>query len=389
MFLALRDLRFARGRFVLMGAVVALVAVLGVLLTGLSAGLSGSGISGLRALPAGDFAFSAGATGDLFSRSVVESSTWLKAAAEPGVTAAAPFGNLTTTATVTGLGSGGAGSVGGATAGSDRGKEVDVQLFGIEPGSFIAPSPVSGQALGALADGVLISPEIASQGIGVGDAITLGSTGVSAKVIGETSAASYSHIGVIYAPLTLWQQVHYGLPGPPPQSALNQASAVALDLAPGTSTAALDHVLGTQTLAKAATYAAVPGYSAESGTMTLIRVFLYLISALVVGAFFTVWTVQRRREIALLKAIGAATGYVLRDALAQVAVILIAATAAGTVAGSLAGGLLTRIGAPFDLVPGQVALSAGLLIVLGVGGAVIAIRRVTSVDPLTALGADR
>lgn len=33
MFLALRDLRFARGRFALMGAVVALIAVLGVLLS--------------------------------------------------------------------------------------------------------------------------------------------------------------------------------------------------------------------------------------------------------------------------------------------------------------------------------------------------------------------
>ena len=101
------------------------------------------------------------------------------------------------------------------------------------------------------------------------------------------------------------------------------------------------------------------------------------------------WTVQRRREIALLKAIGAATGYVLRDALAQVTVILLAATAVGTTLGSLAGGLLTRVGAPFVLAPEPVTLSAGLLILLGIGGAVIAIRRVTSVDPLTALGADR
>ncbi|GHH86333.1 hypothetical protein GCM10018793_57800 [Streptomyces sulfonofaciens] len=40
MFLALRDLRFARGRFALMGAVVALIAVLGVLLSGLASGLA-------------------------------------------------------------------------------------------------------------------------------------------------------------------------------------------------------------------------------------------------------------------------------------------------------------------------------------------------------------
>lgn len=51
MFLALRDLRFARGRFALMGAVVALIAALGVLLSGLASGLADAGISGLRALP--------------------------------------------------------------------------------------------------------------------------------------------------------------------------------------------------------------------------------------------------------------------------------------------------------------------------------------------------
>ena len=388
MFLALRDLRFARGRFALMGAVVALIAVLGVLLTGLSAGLSGSGVSGLAALPADHVAFSATAAGDLYSRSQVDAATWTRAATEPGVVSAAPFGNLTTTAAVTG---GAAAPRGGRQAGAAAGpaKEVDVQLFGIQPGSFIAPAPTSGAALGSTANGVLISPAIADQGVAIGDAITLGPTGVPATVIGETAAASYSHIGVIYAPLRLWQQVHYGLPGPMPQSAASQASAIALDLAPGTSISALDRALGTQTLAKSATYAAVPGYAAETGTMTLIRVFLYLISALVVGAFFTVWTVQRRREIALLKALGAATAYVLRDALAQVAVILVSATAVGTVLGSLAGGLLTGVGAPFALDPGQVALSAGLLILLGVSGAVIAIRRVTSVDPLTALGADR
>jgi putative ABC transport system permease protein len=409
MFLALRDLRFARGRFALMGAVVALIAILGVLLTGLSAGLSGSGISALAALPAQRFAFSAAATGDLFSRSVLAASMPAKAAAIPGVTAAAPLGSLTTTATTVAAvaataGQGAAGravaalaqaqaaqapqAAPAASASQSSTKEVDVQLFGMQPGSFIVPVPSSGQALGSTADGVLISPAIAGQGVAIGDRLTLGPSGVPATVIGETADASYSHIGVVYAPLSLWQKVHYGLPGPLPSSA-RQISAVALNLAPDTNATAIDRELGTRTLAKSATYSAVPGYSAETGTMTLIRVFLYLISALVVGAFFTVWTVQRRREIALLKAIGAATSYVLRDALAQVVVILLAATAAGTAIGSLAGGLLTRVGAPFALAPGPVSLSAGLLILLGIGGAVIAIRRVTSVDPLTALGADR
>ena len=63
--------------------------------------------------------------------------------------------------------------------------------------------------------------------------------------------------------------------------------------------------------------------------MSLIRGFLYLISAMILGSFFTVWTIQRRSEIGLQKALGASTGAVLRDALGQVMIVLVVATALG------------------------------------------------------------
>ncbi|WP_239079915.1 hypothetical protein [Paractinoplanes brasiliensis] len=59
-FLALRELRFARRRFTLIGSVVALVAVLVVILSGLSSGLVNDGVSGLQRLPVTAFAFDAG-----------------------------------------------------------------------------------------------------------------------------------------------------------------------------------------------------------------------------------------------------------------------------------------------------------------------------------------
>jgi putative ABC transport system permease protein len=122
--------------------------------------------------------------------------------------------------------------------------------------------------------------------------------------------------------------------------------------------------------------------------MALIKGFLYAISALVVGAFFTVWTVQRKAEIALLKALGAPTAYILRDALAQVLAVLLGATAVGTAAGLALGSAM--IGkAPFSLSAPAIATSAGLLVGLGIVGAVVAVRRITAVDPLTALGANR
>lgn len=80
MFLALRELRFARGRFALMGTVIALISVLVVLLSGLSSGLVNDGVSGLKAMPATSFAFHEGTGKDnAFSRSIVgdeELETW-------------------------------------------------------------------------------------------------------------------------------------------------------------------------------------------------------------------------------------------------------------------------------------------------------------------------
>lgn len=90
MFLALRELTFARGRFTLMGIVIALISVLVVLLPGLSSGLVNDGVSGLKSMPATAFAFNAGTiTDNAFSRSLVDReqlAVWQEA---PGVAAAA------------------------------------------------------------------------------------------------------------------------------------------------------------------------------------------------------------------------------------------------------------------------------------------------------------
>ena len=126
----------------------------------------------------------------------------------------------------------------------------------------------------------------------------------------------------------------------------------------------------------------------ETSTLSLIQMFLYAISALVVGAFFTVWTIQRKHEIAVLRALGAPTRYLLRDGLAQALLLLLAATAVGSAIGYGVGALIGG-GVPFALWPAAVVTASALLIVLGLLGSAAAIARIASVDPLTALGGAR
>ncbi|GAA0927891.1 ABC transporter permease [Streptomyces thermoalcalitolerans] len=375
MFLALRDLRFARGRFALMGAVVALIAVLGVLLSGLASGLAHDGISGLRALPMTHMAFDEKATSEQFSRSTVEQEDWQAWAKAPGVERAEPFGNTLIHAQV--------------TRGARKGTQVNLAVFGMEPDSSLAPSPSRGKGLEEGGASVVITQEIADLGVEIGDVLTADRSEVRMKVVGLVDeAVSYGHIGVVYTDLDTWRHLHYGLPGDLPEAARRQATAVALTLKPDADVSAVEKATATRADTKEATFDASPGYAAESSTMALIKGFLYAISALVVGAFFTVWTIQRKAEIALLKALGAPTGYILRDALAQVVVVLVGATAVGTAVGLALGSAMVGK-APFSLSAPAVATSSGLLIGFGTVGAAAAVRRITAVDPLTALGAAR
>lgn len=120
----------------------------------------------------------------------------------------------------------------------------------------------------------------------------------------------------------------------------------------------------------------------------MIQWFLYAICALVIGAFFTVWTIQRTQELAVLRAIGASGGYLLRDSLAQAALLLVIFTGVGVGAGILLGTLMPE-GMPFSLEPAPIAVATALTILCGLLGAAISVLRVLRIEPVTALGGNR
>ncbi|MFB8762306.1 ABC transporter permease [Nocardiopsis alba] len=376
MFLAVRELWFARSRFGLMGGVVALIAVLMVLLSGLSSGLVEDGVSGLQRLPVHGLAFDEETeVGSAFSRSRVNEEQLQEWRDRPGVEEAAFFGNLL------------------VNARSDKDVPIDLALFGVEEDSFLAPEAAEGEGLGQR-DGLVVSQSALEDGVAIGDVLTVDRLGTELEVVGALEDKhTYGHVDVAYLPLETWQEIYAGIT--PEQEAdpavYTEATAVALRAEPD---ARIDHSTGddeagTMSLPLEEIFAASPGYSAETSTLNLIKAFLYAISALVVGAFFTVWTIQRKHELAVLRAMGASTGYLVRDGLGQALVILAVFCGIGLGVGVGAGSLITGSGVPFLLEGASVALAVVLLIVLGLLGAMAAIVRVSSIDPLAALGGQR
>lgn len=366
MFLALRDIRFAKGRFAMMGGVVALITLLLVMLSGLTAGLAEQSTSAIGKLgaaagsPVDTVVF--GAPGSSVpTASYTDSSvtaaqvdTWKH---QPGVGSAEPLGITQTRAQ-------------GAAAASGT---ANVAVFGVAPGSGLAPSDVSA---GTAVVGASVAEALSLR---QGDALDIGGVELSVSAVVEDQW--YAHTSVVWTALPAWTALAHVSDGG------QLATVVAVTHADGAAPdeAAANAAANTVSASRTGSFQALGSFKSENGSLTLMQAFLYGISSLVIVAFLTVWTIQRTRDIAVLKAMGAPGSYILRDAITQAALVLVAGAGAGGILG-VAAGLLAAQAAPFLLTAGTTLVPVVGIIALGLAGAALAVRRVTTIDPLLALG---
>lgn len=127
-------------------------------------------------------------------------------------------------------------------------------------------------------------------------------------------------------------------------------------------------------------------YQGEQTSLNMMVVLLYVISALVLGAFFTVWTMQRLRGVAISSALGASRRVLVGDSLGQAFVILAGGIIAGVLVTFVAGSALASA-MPITLSAATLAQPALILAIAGLLGAAISIRPVLKVSPRTALAA--
>ncbi|MEN0130849.1 MAG: FtsX-like permease family protein [Brevundimonas sp.] len=362
MFVALRDLRHARGRFSLMLVVIVLITFLVTFLASLTAGLSRESTSAITGLPADHLAFAMPEPGDDpdFTASSVTADQWRTWADAPGVVSADPLGVAMTRAQ------------------SDT-STASVTALGIEPDSTLLPAGAPHLTAGT----VLVSASAASDlSVRAGDNIDIAGQELRVGAVLDTEA-SFAHTPVVWTTLEDWQAI-----GAPSKAANGDATAtvVALTLDESASIADTDAAAGTVTLTTTQARSAISSFSSENGSLTLMQAFLMAISALVVGAFFTVWTISRSGDIAVLKALGASTGYLLRDAIGQAVVVLVIGVGIGTALAAVAATLLAAA-VPVVVTTTTTLVPAAVLVLMGLAGAFLAIVRITRVDPHAALAA--
>ena len=364
MFVALREIRTAWGRFALMVGAVAMITFLLVVLAGLTQGLGRQSTSAIEALPADRVVLTT--SGDQqasYGDSVIDRSQQDAWSGTPGVT-------------VTPL------SIGHARLEMPSGTATSVALFGAAPrGVYAGNGSADTGATTDLTDTQIALPEETADVLGAkaGARVTLNGTELTVARVEPTRWYAHSPVATVTA-ATFAATNHLD----PKQV----GSVLLADVDPSiddATLAALDTKAGTTSFATADSLAAIPGYRSEHSSLLLIQAFLYGISALVVLSFVSVWTIQRTRDLAVLRALGASRRYVLRDALGQAALLLfIGALTGGILGAALVAGLASV--APILLtvlvVTGPVVGTAAL----GLAGSWLATARVSRVDPLLALG---
>lgn len=355
MYLALRELQHHRFRSLLIGGIVALIAFMVFMLTGLTRGLAHDNAALLIETPATHFVTTRDAEG-VFTRSFLTPADLQRVQAIAGTNAtplAQSFASL-----------------------SNGERQLSAVLLGVDPQGFMAPSATRGEALTAGASGAVVDGSLREDGVKLGDTLSLKPGGDTVKVVGFTEGARLNHQPVIFVTLDRWQALN-------PRTG-NTLNAVALKTDAATAER-VSNLAGVGLLTRAQTLQALPGYKEEQGSLTMIQGFLVVVAAFVMAVFFYVLTLQKTPQFGLLKAIGASTRTLAASLIAQMLLLTVLAVAVAALI-TLGAVALLPAGLPFALTLPTLLGASGLLVVVAALSSLLSLRSIARVDPLIAIG---
>lgn len=377
-YLASREIWRNKGRFLAIGAVVALLTTLVLFIAALGEGLAVGNVEYLSKLRADLIIYKENA--DLsVAASKISLSELNDIERLPGVSRAGPIG--TSNATI--------------EFGSDL-AALDVSLIGVEAGKPGAPLAYKGSNFNTEgADQAIIGRTVVEEtGLGVGDVFTLITVQGTEeevhplKVIGISDGRQYLFQPSVFVPYELWDRIRPKGTAEEEGKLFTNVIAVQVADSKGPEQVArtiTNRLPDFEAVDRQTAYRSTPGFSAQQNTLLTQRIFSLVIGGLVVGGFFQIQTIQKIAQIGTLKAIGASPRLVASAAVVQILMV----TLAGVALGGLGSWLLAVVlpaSIPLVFSIESVALALTSLILIGPLGGVVSIWSALRVEPLTALG---
>lgn len=244
----------------------------------------------------------------------------------------------------------------------DGGERTDIVLVGYRPGQLGQPQLLRG---GLPGDGAAVVD--ASSELDVGDELVLGSQRYDVSGVTEQTTL-FAGMPVVFMELGAVQELVYG--GQP------VVTSILLDAVPDTVPEGLTLLTPDQIAADA-----TRPLDGAISSIELIRVLLWFVAAMIIGTMIYLSAIERRRDVAVLKAVGASTGQMAASIALQGVLIALAA--------ALIASLLQAVLVP--VFPMQVAVPSRAFVQVPVIAAIVALvsgavglRKAVQTDPALA-----
>lgn len=273
---------------------------------------------------------------------------------------------------------------------SDSEDKFDAVFMGVNSNeSELMPSIVEGSTFNEDLE-VVVSKDIKNMmDIEIGDTLKVATNGREFKIVGFTESSSYNTRPVVYAKLEMVSQVmmNFTTGGEEDATATatpNMPKNVSMFIAKDEVN--LDNLdeLKLESVSSAQFINNIPGYQAQLLTFGMMIVALVIIAAIIIAIFMYIITMQKRSIFAVLKIQGINNSYITKSVIYQT--ILVSLIGSGV-------GLVSTIGTILLLpksVPTQINMTlfgmiGFLLLVFAIVGSIFSARSILKIDPLDAL----
>ncbi len=258
---------------------------------------------------------------------------------------------------------------------SDDVTKLNVIYFGVKTDKFLNPEIIDGKQLSEGTHEIVLDSSFEENGISIGDVIRDSGTDYEFTVVGFAKDAMYSHAAVGFISSESYEEMRKcSIPG---YTLSYNAIAVS-----GVADIHLDNL---EVLSKDEVIQELPGYAAEQMTIQMILWVLLLISAVILGIFFYILTMQKQSQYGVLKAIGMKMTEINTIMMSQILMLSVC----GVIIGNLLAFLMASVlpaAMPFFLKLSNALLISCVFVLISLVFGLFSTRYVAKVDPLMVIG---
>ncbi len=355
MFLALREIKHEKIRYTLIVAVIALISYLIFILSALALGLANQNTAAIKSWQVQSIALNKDANANLGQSLLTKAD--LDAIPKSAKTATIGISPI--------------------SAKDSQGKHdtVSAQFVGLNQTEYVARNlkPIQGRTAKNNHE-VVVSDKFKDAGYQLNDKLSLGLAKSSYQIVGFVKNATYNIGPVVYGSLKDWQAVKGVNPTLVASGVINQDSFKAFDHPKAVT------VIDRQTL-----FDKLPGYQAQNLTFTFMIGFLAVISLLIITIFLYILTVQKKPSLAVLRAQGIPSQFLIKNTFNQTLLILVVGVALSFSLALLTSHLLPAAVPMYFDIP-LLSIMSGGIIITGLLGSLIPIVIISRIDPITVIG---